>query len=94
MKLRILSWNVREANDYEKRKVIKALIKDQNVDLVCLQETKMQEMSERIVRSLGVGRCLDWEAVNSRGASGGVLVFWDNRVLQLLEEEVGTFSVF
>ena len=49
MKLRILSWNVREANDYEKRKVIKALIKDQNVDLVCLQETKMQEMSERIV---------------------------------------------
>ncbi|KAL6330841.1 hypothetical protein AAG906_009269 [Vitis piasezkii] len=56
-------------------KVIKALIKDQNVDLVCLQETKMQEMSERIVRSLGVGRCLDWEAVNLRGASGGVLVF-------------------
>ena len=55
--------------------MIKALIKDQNMDLVCLQETKMQEMSERIVRSLGVGRCLDWGAINSREASGGVLVF-------------------
>ena len=75
MKLRILSWNVRGANDNDKRKVINALIKAQKVDLICLQETKMQEMSKRIVKSLGVGRCLDWEAVNSRGASGGVLVF-------------------
>ena len=93
MKLRVLSWNVRGTNDREKRKVIKALIKGQKVDLVCLQETKMQEMSGMIVRSLGVGRCLDWKVLNSRGASGGVLVFWDKRVLQLLEAEVGNFSV-
>ena len=76
MKLRILSWNVRGANDNDKRKVINALIKAQKVDLICLQETKMQEMSKRIVKSLGVGRCLDWGAINSRGASGGVLVFF------------------
>ena len=76
MKLRILSWNVRWANDNDKRKVINALIKAQKVDLICLQETKMQEMSKRIVKSLGVGRCLDWGAINSRGASGGVLVFF------------------
>ena len=76
MKLRILLWNVRGANDNDKRKVINALIKAQKVDLICLQETKMQEMSKRIVKSLGVGRCLDWGAINSRGASGGVLVFF------------------
>ena len=93
MKLRILSWNVKGANDCEKGNVIKALIKGQKVDLVCLQETKMQEMSRMIVRSLSVGRCLDWRALNSRGVSGGVLMFWDKRVLQLLEAEVGTFSV-
>ncbi|RVX07436.1 hypothetical protein CK203_022574 [Vitis vinifera] len=63
----------RGANDNDKRKVINALIKAQKVDLICLQETKMQEMSKRIVKSLGVGRCLDWGAINSRGASGGVL---------------------
>ena len=61
MKLRVLSWNVRGTNDREKRKVIKALIKGQKVDLVCLHETKMQEMLGMIVRSLGVGRCLDWK---------------------------------
>ena len=54
MKLRILLWNVRGANDCEKIKVIEALIKGQKVDLVCLQETKMQEMSRTIVRSLSV----------------------------------------
>ena len=45
MKLKILSWNVRGANDRNKRKVIKALIKSQKVDVVCLQETKIQDMS-------------------------------------------------
>ena len=43
--------------------------------------------------SLGVGRCLEWGAVNSRGVGGGVLVFWDNKVLQLLEMEEGNFLV-
>ncbi|RVW67644.1 hypothetical protein CK203_063068 [Vitis vinifera] len=43
------------------------------VDLVCLQETKIQEMSMGIVRSLGVGRFLDWGAVDSRGAAGGIV---------------------
>ena len=32
-------------NDVNKRKLIKALIRSQIVDLVCLQETKMQEFS-------------------------------------------------
>ena len=45
MKLKILSWNVRGVNDRNKRKVIKTLIKSQKVDMVCLQETKIQDMS-------------------------------------------------
>ena len=43
------------------------------------------------MRSLEVGRCLEWGAVNSRGAA--MVVFWDNRVLQMVEMEVGKFSV-
>ncbi|KAJ9680146.1 hypothetical protein PVL29_019435 [Vitis rotundifolia] len=93
MKLRIMSWNVRAANDREKRKLVKDVIKSQKADLVCLQETKIQEMSNGLVKSLGVGRCLEWGALNSRGATGGVLVFWDNRVLHLEEMEVGKFTV-
>ena len=93
MNLRILIWNVRGANNRKKIKIIKSLIKDDKVDLVCLQETKIQEMSVVMVRSLGVGRFLDWVALNSNGAVGGILIFWDNRVLKLLGVEMGEFSL-
>ena len=36
MKLRILSWNVRGANDRDKRRMIKDVIKSQKAYLVCL----------------------------------------------------------
>ena len=71
MKIKILSWNVRGVNDSDKRKVIKNLIRTNKVDLVCLQETKVQEMNFDMVRSLGVGRCLDWVAMNAEGSGGG-----------------------
>ena len=44
------------------------------------------------MQSLRVGRCLEWGAMNSRGVARGVVVFWDNRVLQLVELEVGNFQ--
>ena len=93
MKLKILSWNVRGANDRNKRKVVKALIRSQKVDVVCLQETKIQEMSQGVIHNLGGGRFLGWGAVNARGAAGGVVVFWDKRVLELVGLEVGIFSI-
>ena len=93
MKLRLLSWNVRGTNNCDKRKVIKALIKKNMVDLVCLQETKIQEMSRGLIWSLGVRRFLEWGIVDSRGTTGGIVVIWDNRVLELLELENGEHSI-
>ena len=63
------------------------------LDLVCFQETKMKEMSDRFVRSLGVGRNLGWVSLDARGTVGGVLLLWDKRVLEGLEVEVGSFSI-
>ncbi|RVW54301.1 Transposon TX1 uncharacterized 149 kDa protein [Vitis vinifera] len=50
-------------------------------------------MSKGIIRSLGVGRYLEWGAVDSRGAAGGIVVFWDNRVLDLVDIQKGVFSI-
>ncbi|RVW27912.1 hypothetical protein CK203_084953 [Vitis vinifera] len=50
MKIRLLSWNVRGANDSSKRKVIK-------------------------------------------GVTGGILICWDKRTLEVLEMEMGQFSI-
>ena len=59
---------MRGANDSSKRKVIKMFIRNQRVDLICIQETKNQSMSDSIARSLGSRRFLDWKAVNAKGA--------------------------
>ena len=94
MKIRILSWNVRGANDSEMRKIIKAFLKTQKVDLVCLQETKLKGSSKELVRSLGgLGRFVDWAAVNAVVASGGILIFWDSRVHQLVGKEESQSSL-
>ena len=46
-----------------------------------------------VVKNLGAKRFTDWEAVDAGGASGGILIFWDNRVLELLELERGSFTI-
>ena len=93
MKLWIISWNVKGINEGNKHGVIKSLIHLYSIDLVCLQETKVQQITTRIVRSLGVCRCLAWRVVDARGQARGIVVFWDKRVLELLEMEVGAFLV-
>ena len=50
-------------------------------------------MSKGVVRSLGFGRFLDWGAMGAQGSAGGILVCWDKRSLELLEMEVGNFSI-
>ena len=59
MKLKILSWNVRGANNPEKRRLIKNFIRIKKTDLVCIQETKIQTMTTTIAHSIGVGRFVD-----------------------------------
>ena len=93
MKIKILSWNVRGANAPDKRKVIKNFLRSYRADLVCLQETKVQEMTIDLVRSLGVGHRLNWKALNAEGAAGGILLFWDNSRISLVDSVVGSFSI-
>ena len=75
MNLKLMSWNVRGANDVNKRRIIKSVVRKQKVDLMCIQGTKIQLMTDGVVKSLGVGRFLEWRTIEAAGAAGGVLVF-------------------
>ena len=46
-----------------------------------------------LVHSLGVGRCLNWKALNAEGSAGGILLLWDNSRLSLVDSVVGSFFV-
>ena len=43
----------------KRKKIIKAFLKTQRVDLVYLQETKLKGTSKEVVKSLGVERFVD-----------------------------------
>ena len=53
MNLKLMSWNVRGANDVNKRRIIKSVVRKQKVDLMCIQETKIQLMTDEVVKNLG-----------------------------------------
>ena len=93
MKLKIMTVNVRGVNDPDRRKIIRNFIRYQRVDLVCLQETKIQEMNAAMAHSLGVGRLTDWRALNAEGFAGGILLFWDKRRMELVDSKIGLFSI-
>ena len=59
MGLKIISLNVRGANSVDKRRLIKAFLKTQQANLVCLQVTKLKAVNHKVVRGLGVGRWLE-----------------------------------
>jgi hypothetical protein len=93
MNVKILSWNVRGMNELDKRLQIKSLLKGWKADIICLQETKLGLISNRIVRSLWGGQFVDWVFLGSNGASGGILLMWDSRVVEKMEDAVGQYSV-
>jgi exonuclease III len=93
MNLKILTWNVRGLHDQDKRLRIKNLLKEWHADVVCLQEIKMEVITGQFVRSLWRCRYVDWMFLRSNGASGGILLMWDKRLVEKLEDAVGFFSV-
>jgi exonuclease III len=93
MHLRIISWNVRGLNCRLKRSQIKNALKLWKGEVICLQETKLENISRSVVRSLWSNRFADWKFLESEGASGGILLMWDNRVTEVQDCVKGQFSI-
>ena len=68
-------FECRGVTDAEKWKLKKVFLKTQKMDLVCIQETMLKGISRDLVRSIGLGRFVDWVVVNAVGASRGILIF-------------------
>ena len=84
---------MRGLHEQEKRLRIRNLLKVWKADIVCLQETKLELITRPIVKSLWSCHHVDWLFLGSMGASRGILLMWDRRVVEKLDEAVGHFSV-
>ncbi|KAG6667899.1 hypothetical protein CIPAW_01G132400 [Carya illinoinensis] len=69
------------------------MLRKWKVDVICLQETKLKLISRRIIRSIWNCQFVGWIYLPSKGASGGILVMWDKRVVECIDEFIGEYSV-
>ena len=93
MNLHIISWNVRGLNDWEKRRRVHNSLRMWKGDVVCLQKIKMESISTGVVRSIWGSPFVGWEFQASEGASGGMLLMWDKRVVEQLDVAKGEFTL-
>lgn len=59
---------------------VKELVKKQQANMLCLQETKMKMLDKRSCASLWDGGDFDWVFKPTVGLSGGLLIMWDSSI--------------
>ena len=73
--------------------VIKSFLKRVRADAICLQETKLEVVDRGLIREIWGGHYVDWEFLPACGASGGILLCWDSRIVVREKVGVGNFLV-
>ncbi|KAF1870610.1 hypothetical protein Lal_00025934 [Lupinus albus] len=59
-----------------KKRSMRKLIRKDNLDFICIQETKLDHIELSLCASLWVGSDIDWVFQPSTGNSGGLLCIW------------------
>ena len=84
--MRILSWNIRGLSSDLKKKVLRKQIRELGVDMLTVQETKMERCEEKHIASLWPWGNYDWVCCQATGFAGGLLMVWDKN--SFLKSEV------
>lgn len=74
---KIILWNVRGVNDSKKRGIIKGCLRRWKSDVICLQETKMNDINNRVISGLWSDKKVDWIFLLADGSAKGILITWD-----------------
>jgi exonuclease III len=72
----VSSFNIRGLGGVLKRRKIKEMVSQHNIEFLAIQETKMEVISEAFCYSLWGSDCCDWVFQPSTGRSGGILSIW------------------
>lgn len=89
----VVSWNIRGLGSGKKRGVIRESLKKIKPDIVILQETKKEALDEWVVGSVWKARFKNWISLPSIGRSGRILLIWDARTVEVVDNLIGSFTV-
>ena len=74
--MKIISWNIRDLNGAHKQEIIRNMIRDQRLDILMIQETKMKKDS---LGKIKFSNIMSGEDSNSEGVSRGLLILFNNK---------------
>lgn len=89
----VLNWNVRGLNDKSKWLAIRNKIEESNCAIICLQETKRETIDLHYIRNFCPKRFSNFEYLPSVGASGGLLIAWNESIFSGQLEFSNEFSI-
>jgi len=81
--MRLATWNIRGLGADEKKWTVKKLIKEENIDVVGLVETKHVHVSLWTMPKLWGNQKMDWVHSIAENGSGGLLVSWNREVFEV-----------
>jgi exonuclease III len=84
---------VRYLNDKDKRITVRNVIRSEKPDIICLQETKLDNFNEVLLRQIVGGRYQDKIHVDAQGTAGGILLSWKKSIFALQSQEVYQNSI-
>lgn len=87
--MKLMTLNVREMGGKIKQKYIKKLIIEEDIHILCLQETKKQDVTNEVCCSLwGYNDC-DWRMVPAINMASGLLTTWRKDKFDLVNQFEG-----
>lgn len=81
--MKILSVNIRGLGAAEKKREVRRLVLERKPMVLCIQESKLEVVSEALCRSLWGSGPMAFSFKRSVGASGGIITVWDSSVLDV-----------
>ena len=91
--MRISSWNIRGLGDSDKCSLLKVALLASRSSVVCLQESKLQEVDRRKAATF-LPQCLRSVVyMPASGSSGGTIVAWNDDDLQGVEIAKNRFCI-
>lgn len=92
-KIKILSWNERGWSAQQKCRLIKKTINQAKPDVILLEVTKKTMISRQELGKIWGLRFKEWVFLPSFGASRGILVAWDSRLVKIFQSFIADYSV-
>ncbi|KAL5156430.1 hypothetical protein HKD37_15G041390 [Glycine soja] len=81
--MNIISYNIRGLGRGIKWPAIRRLVNENHIDLLCIQETKIESINKLLCQALWGNSKFSWESYPSANSAGGILCVWNEKSLKV-----------